>query len=372
MARVWFVLTTWATLWSLLQVPGGMYSWHYFATGAGALSRLGSAGGGLHVYAVHPELQMGPLALLSAITITAAGGSASAALGALVMTALGLMSIWLLVAAAGSVRGQPPSPRSTLLVGLPLMPVWAVLSVHYGHLDDALAMSLTTAALCALIRDRPWLATMLVAAAGAAKPWALPFALILLAHPVNRARRVSAFVALSALAWMPFLLADPSTLQRLGSFVITNAPDSALRALGIQAATTPPWDRAAQLCFAAAFALWCVRIGRPVAVPAIALAVRLLLDPGTYPYYTASLLLAVTCVDLLQRWYRSVPWLTLSVATWFIFSITVATELPAAVVGTSRAIFLAGLIAYLTMYGAGRNEFPWGAHRTRHRQPVET
>lgn len=220
--------------------------------------------------------------------------------------------------------------------------------MRYGHLDDALAITLTVAAVAALVRDRPWSATVLIAAAGASKPWALPFALVLLAHPTDRARRAAVFAGLSALAWVPFLVADRRTLG-VGSFTIINAPDSALRALGIDAATTPSWDRPAQLLLAAVLGLWCLRTGRALAIPAVALAARLLLDPGTYPYYTASLVLAVLCIDLLRERARSIPWLTLMVTTWFAVTntlVAVAPESPGAV-GGLRAVFLIALIGHL-------------------------
>lgn len=159
--RVWWVLAAWALLWSLAQVPGGMYSWHYFVTGSMALASPNTPSGGLHVYAAHPELQMGPLTLLVATVLLWAGGFFSTVLGALAMIVLGLISLRMLVTAAGSLRGQPPSPRTTLLAGLLMIPAWAVLSVHYGHLDDVLASTLTIAAITRLVRDRPWAATIL-------------------------------------------------------------------------------------------------------------------------------------------------------------------------------------------------------------------
>lgn len=355
MVRVWSVLAAWTLLWCLIQARGGMYSWHYFLTGAHALVHLGAADGGVHLYAAHPELQMGPLTLVAAAILAGVAGPWSATLGAFTMIALGLMSLWLLVTAAARIRAQPPSPRATLLAGIALIPAWTTLSVHYGHLDDALAITLTVAALVAVTRDRAWMATLLIAGAAAAKPWALPFALTLLAHPADRLRRSLVFGGASILVWAPFLLGDPRTLSRLGSFAIVNAPDSALRALGVDAMTTPPWDRAAQLCAAAALGLWCLRTGRTVAIPAIALAGRLILDPGTYPYYTASLLLAVLCVDLLQRPDRTVPWLTTGVATWFVFTGVTTGIVSPATLGIARAVFLLALIACLASSPADRH-----------------
>lgn len=334
-----------------------MYSWHYFVTGGTALAHPASWGGGLHVYAAHPELQMGPVTLAAAAILTAVGSPASTLLGALVMTGLGLLNVRMLVSAASVIRRQPPSARATLIAGLLLIPAWAALSVHYGHLDDVLAITLTVAAVSCLVHDRPWFATVLIALAGAAKPWALPFGLLLLAHPVARGRRAAAFFGMSLLAWIPFLIADSRTLSALGSFAITNAPDSALRALGFAGSSTPSWDRAAQLALATALGLWCLRTGRAVAIPAVVLAARLLLDPGTYPYYTASLLLAVLCVDLLLRPGRTIPWLTVAVTTWFVSGLLLGGVLAPATAGAVRAVFLIALLAGLLTVGRGRGSW---------------
>lgn len=160
------------------------------------------------------------------------------------------------------------------------------------------------------------------------------------------------------LTWLPFLVADHRTLN-LGSFTILNAPDSALRALGVNTASTPSWDRGAQLALAVVLGLWCLHTGRAIAIPAVALAARLLLDPGTYPYYTASLLLAALCVDLLRSHARSIPWLTLAIATWFFASIGLAGSIPPAASGVLRAMVLITLITYLLSFKPRSTPWPW-------------
>jgi hypothetical protein len=58
----------WMALWGGAQVGHTLVSWHFFATGAELLSSKES-GAGLHLYATHPQLQIGPLAFLAAVPL---------------------------------------------------------------------------------------------------------------------------------------------------------------------------------------------------------------------------------------------------------------------------------------------------------------
>src|SRR5665811_17916 len=55
----------WMALWAGAQVGHALVSWHFFATGAALLSS-DATGADLHMYATHPQLQIGPLAFLAA------------------------------------------------------------------------------------------------------------------------------------------------------------------------------------------------------------------------------------------------------------------------------------------------------------------
>ena len=297
----------WTAFWGLLHVPGALVSWHYVMTGA-ALLRSPAADGGLHLYAAHPELQMGPLTFL---VMSPFGRVPELVTGVVVAV---------LIAAAGPVLlhvlpvllDAPVTARQRGLVAVVLLPVWAELGVHYAHLDDALALGLLVVAMLAVSRDRPVLAALLLAASADAKPWALAFLPILLGLPRARwVRALGTWGAGVAVAWLPFLVADPGTLHA-GRFAIPNDASSSLRALGITAPGTPIWDRPVQVLVGLALATVAVRRGRWLAVPAVALGVRMLLDPATYPYYEAGLVLATVLVDLGVRRTRW-PWLSIVV-----------------------------------------------------------
>ena len=88
-----------------------------------------------------------------------------------------------------------------------------------------------------------------------------------------------------------------------------------------------------------------VRRGRWLVVPAVVLAVRMLLDPGAYPYYTAGLVLATILVAVGWRQTRW-PWASMGVVVglytvWYLGPLT-PTD---AVLGWLRAVTLLGVLA---------------------------
>ena len=157
----------------------------------------------------------------------------------------------------------------------------------------------------------PGLGRLAIAAAADAKPWAAAFVPLLLALPRRQwLTALAAFTGGLAVAWLPFLLAEPKTLA-VARFTIPNDPSSALRVLGVTAPQTPWWDRSAQLALGIAGGCLAVRRGRWQAVPLIAMSARILFDPGVYAYYTSGVLLGAIIVDLvLARW--RLPWATIA------------------------------------------------------------
>jgi hypothetical protein len=248
---------------------------------------------------------------------------------------------------------SPDLRTRILLPGLLFIPVWEELAGRAGHLDDVLALTFAVAALLAVQRQHAVAAGVLLAFAADAKPWALAFVVLLLVLPAHRRfRALTAWAAAVAMAWLPFLIADPRSVIA-ASYRIQNAAGSALRALGVTDPSTPVWCRPAQLILgaSAAYLLW--RRGRAAAIILAVIAVRLLLDPATWSYYTAGLLVGTLIVDVCrtrQRW--PIPWFTLGgfIAVYLPNYVHAGPMTSEAVHGYLRAGFLcAALIgAYLT------------------------
>lgn len=306
----------WPWLWGWMAAVGGVWgmtprpsSWRFFDLAARLL--IGhAAGGGLHLYASHPELQFGPLTAVVALFFRSVAGRYAPTLVRWTITPLALGVLWLLSDAAGRLRraDRRRLRQMTLLSGLLLMPIWDYLSLSSLHIDDALALTALATALWAIAARRPALHGVALAAAVAAKPWALVFAPLLLVER-GRARVLAAvlFAAIVAAAWLPFLVVGHGSIAALRAFTIPNMSTSALRVLGVHTARTPGWVRPAQLVigFAAGGAAW--RRGSWAAVPLAGIGVRLLLDPGAHLYYTASLVVAALAWDLLASPWRW-PW----------------------------------------------------------------
>lgn len=314
LARVawpWWVLWPWALAWVAFQAGMAGQSWHFFAQG-GRLLFANAPGAGLQLYAAHPDLQIGPLALAVSGVFQGLGpgnGEATAIAAMSLTGPLILAAVWRLVPA-----GERQRRGRLLVAGLLFLPVWTELTTHFAHLDDLLALGFSVAALHAVARRHPVWAGLALAAAADSKPWAAAFVVLLLALP--RRQWLPALAAFSggvAVVWLPFLLADPRTVAAVSRFTIPNDRSSALRVLGIMDPRTPWWDRSAQLFLGMAGGAVAVRRGRWPAVLLVAVAARILLDPGVYAYYTAGALLGTIVVDLVVTRWR-LPWATATAA----------------------------------------------------------
>src|SRR5689334_16208142 len=108
----WWLLWPWALAWAVLQAHQGGLSWHFFAQGGQLL--LGSGpGAGLQLYASHPELQIGPLALAAAAMLRHLGPSSGEDTAVLAMSLTGplmLAAVWRLLPAAERGRCGCRSP----------------------------------------------------------------------------------------------------------------------------------------------------------------------------------------------------------------------------------------------------------------------
>ncbi|MET7403011.1 hypothetical protein ABZS66_56980 [Dactylosporangium sp. NPDC005572] len=320
-------LAGWTVVWFIGTAWNGGTSWHFFVQGAQALADLDDpVRGGLHLYAAAPVLQIGPVALLAALLAMPWGGAGALAIWQVLGAAAGLTILWQIRQIAIIVR--PDLDRRTIdqrvaAAGLCMMPVWMFLAVGVAHLDDVLALLFTVLGLRAVLGGRAILAGSLLGLAVDAKPWALPFAclLLLLGHGRTLLLGAAATAAVIAAAWLPFFLADPATSNAL-HFTIPNTPLSALRVLGVHDARTPPWARAAQAVLGIVVALLAWRRGRWPAIVLLAVAARIVLDPGTNRYYVAGVVVGAALWDVLGTrggrswlpWWTATAWIALFTA----------------------------------------------------------
>jgi hypothetical protein len=321
----WPVLIAWTALWFSAKAFHGGQSWHFSAQGAqllweGATGR--QAAGGLDLFANYPRLQSGPLTFALAEPITWFGPHNGLVAAELLMTLLGLLVLFALERATYAARPDvsPSRIRWTILGGGALLiPLWALTGVGYAHFDDVLALTFAALAVWAVAERRAVLVGVCTALAVDSKPWAAAFLPLLFALPgpirgtAGRPRRQAllACLALVLLAWLPFLMADPNSLNA-AVFTIQNVPDSALRALGVHDPRTPGWDRSAQIAVGCVFGSLAVWRGRWPAAVLIGVCARIALEPNDYAYYFAGLLLGALCWDLLAS-RRPQPVMTLSV-----------------------------------------------------------
>ena len=289
------LIVAWAAIWTLPHLSRNAVSWRFFDL-AGRALWSGARDGGLHVYAAHPALQFGPVAMLAASAVRLAGADARlVAIGTLAL----LGYVLLRVIERLEVDGAPRLTRGRMVAAtLVFVPVWMELAVHYAHIDDALALVFVVLAVREAGKGRAMTTAILLALAADSKPWAIAFVPLLLLVPrASRIRAVIVWAGVLVAAWLPFVLGDPRTLGVTG-FAIPNTATSALRALGVATQFTPAWDRPLQIAFGCLLAGAAVKSHRWPAALFIAIAVRLLIDPGTYSYYTSGLVLGALLVDL--------------------------------------------------------------------------
>ena len=294
------IVAVWSLWWAWRLWPDSGVSWHFSVDGANLLLH----GSGLNLFADAPWLQTGPLSLVVAAALAPLPASVGKSLALMAMTAAGP----LLMAAVAPLVAPTRRVRRMLIAAMVLIPAWTVLSVRWGHLDDVLAMIFAIVALRAVSADRPVLAGAALALAIAVKPWAVGFLPLLLALPRSRIRAAVTAAAGTALAWAPFILANPRTLGALHP-PVGLSPASGLHALGARGVYVPPWGRTAQLLIAPAAAAAAVLTRGLPGVLLVSVAVRLALDPKDNAYYIGSTALAAVVFDLLAtRW--TIPWTT--------------------------------------------------------------
>ncbi|WP_235215423.1 hypothetical protein [Phaeacidiphilus oryzae] len=304
------LLSVWAAVWFAIAERHGGVSWHYLRSGQQLL--FGAPGGGLALYANHPELQIGPVSFLAAGIFSPFRPGLGETLAEAVMSGLGLaMLIVVGRTAAHYYRGTGTNhhrlQQRILIAGAAFVPMWVEVSVRFAHLDDVLALFFTTLAVRRLVSGHAAGTAVFLALAVDSKPWALPFLALLLALPrEQRLRSAVLTVTLIGAAWLPFYLGDIHSFAA-ARYAIPNQPASSLRWLGVHDPGTPSWDRPAQVLLGFLLGALAVRRGHWPAVVLVSANARIALDPSVYTYYSASVLLGTLLWDAIgQR--RLVPW----------------------------------------------------------------
>ncbi|HUP75138.1 MAG TPA: hypothetical protein VM282_18990 [Acidimicrobiales bacterium] len=295
-------------------------AWHYFADASDLLfgwTREDLSGpGGLQIFASHPEFQFGPPAIVAATPLVRLGPTIGPVAAMIAMSVLGLVALRMVERTA--FVATPSTAReihtTTLVGGVLVVSLFSTVACRTGHFDDVLALTATAVALYAVATNRRWIPAVVIGLAAATKPWAIGFAPLCAVPGPYRLRRLVVFGACAALPWLSFLLAEPDTFRALSEFKIANAPESALRRLGVSSEHTPSWARIAQITLGTLGASFAVHRHNWAAVPLVAIAVRLALDPEVHHYYTAGLVLAAFVWDLHTRPGR-IPYATIAAAT---------------------------------------------------------
>lgn len=268
--------------------------------------------GALHLYAAHPQIQVGPLPLgfIGLTDHLLPGFETGRMVIAAVILGMGLVTVRAIENAALSMGTQPRRAHLTTLLAGPLVVVAFALVGYYSHVEDAAVVMLTTMAVAAVAARRPWwLPALLLGAGVACKPWAVVTFPLLLVLDRDRVKAAGLAVAVGAAAWLPFILAAPDTVSALGSIENAVHTRSALRVFFDAHTMAPAGIRALEMVLGLLFAALVVLRGRWQAVILAGFAGRLLLEPRWFIYYSVSALVGALLWDLSQR--RRVPVWTL-------------------------------------------------------------
>lgn len=306
---VWLVLGGWTLLWGAFGVRNQlMSSWGIFPTAARILFS-GGAAGGFHLYFLRPDYQFGPVSALVAAPLAHLPLHGSKWIAGILMTMSGL---WLVAVIAGSRARDVGRPaRGPLLIGgLLVMPVWLLLSLISGHLDDVLALGFGLFGILQIQRGNPIWTAALLALSVDSKPWALPFGVALLALPRTQwLKSVAIWGGLIAAAWLPFFIVEPGTIDAV-KYQLHISSGSALAIVHLSG-PIPPWVRPAQLVLAVVIGSLAVRAGVLQAILLATVAGRILLDPAVASYYTAGAVMVAFFMDRSRA--GRVPWFTVAV-----------------------------------------------------------
>jgi hypothetical protein len=350
----WAWVCTWLLLFTagalVLQTDNG--DWGFFRRGVGGLLGQPWTGHptGIHLFAVEPNLQIGPPALVAALPFHVLPAPYDVLVARLVMSAALLDVLW----TADRLAAHFDVPellrrRITVLAGLFIAPIWISLAVDYAHLDDVMVVVCALGATLCTALGRRSLAALLIATATAAKPWGILIAPLLFAGGWRAAVRPALLAAGIAVAWWaPFLL-DAKTITHLWHFRPDVNASSGLTLLGVHAgAAMPPWVRPTQLGVGVGIGALEVRRANWPGAVLVAFAVRVASDPAAFTYYSAPVVAAALFCDLRDN-RSGIPWRACTSA-WCFGVVAVLPEGPIAAV--ARAAICSALVASVLIQSA--------------------
>jgi hypothetical protein len=291
-----------------------------------ALHILGQGGsqGGLHLYAVRPDIQIGPLAILgTGLLDLVCGGKIVFAVvaGSLVLLLLLVRSLERLMDEEGFDEQQA---RTALLIGgVVLAAAWAVAVPGWGHIDDLAALTAMVMTLRAVRSGRAVWAGVLLAVALGCKPWGgYACALLLMLPPGRRRAAIATFVGGALACWGPFVIGAPHTISALSHFSLQAIFGSLPLQLGY--ASAPAWVRPGQVALSTALLVACWHYRRWDLGLLVVAVSRLILDAGVFPYYDVELVVGCVVADVVAAG-RSTRLITatapLSLLSWLVITI---------------------------------------------------
>lgn len=295
----------------LQHLRGTGDDWRYFVEGSellfGQHHKYTPLPGGLHLYANYPDYQIGPLSFLLATPFRVLGPGDGRIPAVLAMTAVIPLLVWMLERTALTLWreharfSQTLLQLTTLLGGVVVAQAWSPLATIYSHLDDVTVLTAGVVALWAVACRRPLVLGAMIGIAIAAKPWGIVVLPLVLALPgwTGRLKAAGLGAAIAAVAWMPFVIGDTNTLSSIRPTTDTS-PASVLALFGVGPGLGPSWIRPVQIGTASLVAALVVARGRWTAALLAWIAIRLALDPGVFPYYTAGLAIAAFAWDILK------------------------------------------------------------------------
>jgi hypothetical protein len=282
--------------------------------------------GGLDVYTVWRQAQMGPLALVlaallpTALFIVVVGGCAG-------------LFVWLGYEATGATV-RPWHAAGAVMVG----GAWQRWTFT-GHADDVLVLVGLATILVGARRRSGWLAAAGLVLALLGKPTAALF--VPLVWFVDR-RATGYALLVAAACWMPFFLADPAGFLHAGEGVMGVHHDSLWGLLGVTG-PYPHYVRPLQLALAWTAGLVLARRSGLPAVALVAVVARAALEPAAMPLYWMSIVAVALLVDLPRRF----PLVTAVAFLGFLLDLVDSTSVAAGLVRLALLVAVGALALLL-------------------------